>query len=215
MGRRESYLAASREPVLPKVPFEFCPIRLSLGCLGRKWALLILRDIAFLHDLTFSQILQRNSGLTPRALSIRLSDLQKEGVIERMVDDADNRKVHYRLTRQGRDVVPILTALIQYGIRYHADSVFEDEKPRELDSLYPGKQEFMLGRLEKFAKKQRESANKQSSPISCSGVIEVDNNREAEIGPKYGEGRKTVRHIPDTQEGRNKLRGHFVTDNVL
>jgi hypothetical protein len=46
-----------------------------------------------------------------------------------------------------------LTALIQYGIQYHARNVFEDEKPRELDSLYPGRQEYMLGRLERFATK--------------------------------------------------------------
>jgi len=153
MDRQSHSLYRSEEAVLPKVPFESCPIRSSLGCLGRKWALIVLRDIAFLRDQTFSQLLQRNSGLTPRALSIRLRDLQKEGVIERIVDPADNRKVHYRLTRQGRDVVPILTALIQYGIQYHADSIFEDEKPRELESLYPGKQEFMLGRLMKFATK--------------------------------------------------------------
>jgi DNA-binding HxlR family transcriptional regulator len=68
-----------------------------------------------------------------------------EGVIERVVDMDDNRKTHYKLTIQGRNAVPILTALIQYGIRYHADSVFEDEKPRDLDSLYPGNREFMLG----------------------------------------------------------------------
>jgi DNA-binding HxlR family transcriptional regulator len=116
-----------------------------------KWALIILRDISFLGDQTFGQILQRNSGLTPRTLSIRLSDLQKEGVIERITDQADNRKVHYRLTRQWRDVIPILTVLIEYGIQHHANDVFQDEKPRELSSLYPGKQEFMLGRLEKFA----------------------------------------------------------------
>lgn len=143
------------ESVLPRIPYESCPIRLSLGCLGKKWALLILRDIAFLHSLTFSEILHRNTGLTPRALSIRLKELQKEGVIDRVVDDHDNRKVHYRLTRQGRDVVPILTALIQYGIRYHADRIFKDEKPRELDNLYMENQkEFMLGRLAKFATKE-------------------------------------------------------------
>lgn len=144
----------SGERVLPKIPFEACPIRLTLGCLGRKWALILLRDIAFLNDQTFSELLQRNSGLTPRALSIRLRDLQREGVIERIVDHADKRKVHYRLTPKGSDVIPILTAIIQYGIRYHADTVFEDRRPRELNSLYPGKQDFMLGRLEKFATKR-------------------------------------------------------------
>ena len=141
----------SEQQVFPTVPFESCPIRLSVGCLGRKWALIILRDIAFLRDQTFSQILQRNSGLTPRALSMRLRDLQKEGVIERISDREDGRKGYYRLTKQGRDVVPVLTALIQYGVRYHANSVFEDEKPRELTTLFPGKQRFLLGRLEKFA----------------------------------------------------------------
>jgi DNA-binding HxlR family transcriptional regulator len=153
MDQGESSSESSEEQILPKVPFEECPIRLSLGCLGRKWALIILRDIAFLRDQTFGEILQRNSSLTPRALSIRLRDLQKEGLIERKVDPADNRKVHYRLTRQGRDVIPVLTALIQYGIRYHAGSVFQDKKPRDLESLYQGRQEFMLGRLEKFATK--------------------------------------------------------------
>lgn len=141
----------SDEPVLPLVPYESCPIRLSLGSLGRKWALPVLRDVAFMHDVTFGQILHQNSGLTPRVLSMRLRDLQNEGVIERVVDSDDNRKVHYRLTKQGRDVVPVLTALIQYGVRYHADSVFEDKRPRELGELYPTNREFMLGRLQKFA----------------------------------------------------------------
>jgi DNA-binding HxlR family transcriptional regulator len=144
-----------KEPVRSRVPFESCPIRtsLDLGCLGRKWALVVLRDVAFSRDVTFGQILRKNSGLTPRALSMRLRDLQREGVIERMADRVDNRKVHYRLTSQGEDVVPILTALIQYGILHHSDKVFKDKRPRELESLYPGNQEFMLGRLERFAMK--------------------------------------------------------------
>ena len=154
----------SEEQVVPRVPFESCPIRLSVGCLGKKWALIILRDIAFLRDQTFSQILQRNSGLTPRALSIRLWDLQREGVIERITDRGDKRKGYYRLTKQGRDVVPVLTALIQYGIRYHADSVFEDEKPRELTTLFPGKERFLLGRLEKFARRQQEVDQSHREP---------------------------------------------------
>jgi DNA-binding HxlR family transcriptional regulator len=145
----------SKEPISSSVPFKSCPIRMSLdlGYLGRKWALIILRDVAFSRDMTFGQILRKNSGLTPRALSMRLRDLRKEGVIERVADRTDSRKVHYRLTKQGEDAVPILTALIQYGIRHHSDRVFEDKRPRELETLYPGNQEFMLGRLERFAMK--------------------------------------------------------------
>lgn len=140
------------EPILPKIPYEKCPVSLSLSVLGRKWALEIIRDLAIYHDLSFNQILHRNSGLTARELSFRLRDLRKEGVISRKRDESDRRKVHYRLTKQGEDAAPILTALIQYGIRYHAKKVFKDQKPRELGDLYPERHKnFMLGRLLKFA----------------------------------------------------------------
>jgi len=142
------------EPVL-QVPFEKCPIRASLGSLGRKWALLVLRDVAFFRDTTFSQILRNNRGMTPRVLSMRFKDLCKEGLIQRNVDSDDERVVHYQLTAKGRDVVPILTAFIQYGIRHHADIVFEDEKPRELERVFPGEQAFMLGRLSRYAQQGR------------------------------------------------------------
>lgn len=161
---RETVAFAFKQPLRPKVAFKSCPIRtsLDLGNLGRKWALVVLRDVAFSRDITFGQILRKNSGLTPRALSMRLRDLRKEGVIERVADPTDTRKVHYRLTSQGEDAVPILTALVQYGIRHHSDKVFEDKRPRELEVLFPGHQEFMLGGLEKYAMK----ASSQASSVS-------------------------------------------------
>lgn len=140
------------EPILPQISFEQCPIRASLGSLGRKWALLVLRDIVFFHDVTFSAIMRSNKGMTPRILSMRLKDLRKEGLIERFVNGEDEREVRYRLTPKGRDIVPILTAFIQYGIRHHADVVFKDEKPRELERIFPGKQAYMLGRMARYAK---------------------------------------------------------------
>jgi DNA-binding HxlR family transcriptional regulator len=35
------------KPLLPSVRFKNCPIQTSLGVLGKKWTLLILRDIGF------------------------------------------------------------------------------------------------------------------------------------------------------------------------
>ncbi|HLB68710.1 MAG TPA: helix-turn-helix domain-containing protein [Thermoplasmata archaeon] len=149
-------MSESMQPVLPRVPFETCPIRASLGSLGRKWALLVMRDVAFFRDVSFGQILRNNRGMTPRVLSMRLRDLRREGLIERMIDPKDERQVRYRLTAKGRDIVPILTAFIQYGIRHHADIVFEDEKPRDLERVFPGEQVFMLGRLERYARPSRQ-----------------------------------------------------------
>ncbi len=150
--------------MIPEVPFETCPIRSSLGVLGRKWSLLVLRDVAFLSPLRFSQILRNNPGMTPRVLCMRLQELQKEGLIERNEDPADDRVVNYRLTQKGRDTIPVLTAFIQYGARHHAGRVFEDGKPRTIGQLFPGQQKVMLGRLIAYAKATGPSGMEQPRP---------------------------------------------------
>lgn len=139
------------DPILPRIPFEACPIRASLGVLGRRWACLVLRDLAFFGEMTFTGILRNNAGMTPRVLSMRLSDLREEGLIDRVENPENARDVRYRLSTKGRDAIPILTALIQFGIRHHADRVFDDGRPREIGEVFPGRQDRMLGRLGAYA----------------------------------------------------------------
>lgn len=138
-------------PLPPNVPFEFCPIRASLGVLGRKWALLVLRDVAFFGRIRFSEIMRNNPGMGPRILSMRIRELEKEGFIHADANQADRREITYRLTRKGLDVMPILTSFIQFGIRYHAARVFEDGRSRELEDVYPVERPRMLGRLLPYA----------------------------------------------------------------
>jgi DNA-binding HxlR family transcriptional regulator len=73
-----------RGVIWPQVKFITCPIRTSLGILGKKWTILILRDIGFLRIDRFNRLLESITGLTPRILSIRLKQLKKEGFIERI-----------------------------------------------------------------------------------------------------------------------------------
>ncbi|MCJ2519865.1 MAG: helix-turn-helix transcriptional regulator [Candidatus Thermoplasmatota archaeon] len=155
--------SASAKPIIPEIPFESCPIRASLGVLGRKWACLVLRDVAFFGEMTFTRILRNNPGMTPRILSIRLRDLKEEGVIERIEDPSNPRNVTYRLTRKGEDAIPILTSLIQYGMLYHANRVFGDGKSRQLGEVFPGKQRTMLGSLGPYAKEGYQTLESETS----------------------------------------------------
>jgi DNA-binding HxlR family transcriptional regulator len=143
------------EPIVPHVMFTHCPIRESLGIFGRKWALLVLRDIAFLKIGRFSKILKNNSGLTPRVLSMRLRDLEREGLIKRTVNPLEKLDIRYQLTKKGQDTMPILTAFIQYGMVHRAKRVFEDERARTLSQVFPEKQKPMLGELIAYAAKEK------------------------------------------------------------
>jgi len=102
--------------IYPLLAYQADPIRESVKRLGRKWTLLVLRDMAFLKLTRFGQILRNNPGLTPRVLSRRLRQMQHEGLVERR---AEGDRVTYRLTARGEDAVFILLAFLRYGIRHH------------------------------------------------------------------------------------------------
>jgi len=68
--------------MMPRVNFMKCPIKTSLGVLGKKWTMLIIRDIGVYKITRFNRLLESITGLTPRILSIRLKQLEKEGFIE-------------------------------------------------------------------------------------------------------------------------------------
>ena len=97
-----------RGAIWPQVKFITCPIRTSLGILGRKWTILILRDIGFLRIDRFNRLLESIQGLTPRILSLRLKQLEKEGFIERIEEKRSPIVVRWRLTEKGKDTLPIL-----------------------------------------------------------------------------------------------------------
>ena len=103
----------------PKLLYQQDPVRGSVKALGSKWTLLILRDIGFLKLERFGEILRNNPGLTPRVLSRRLRNMQKEGLIERTVR---SDRITYALTPRGEDAAYVLLALLRYGLKYHASS---------------------------------------------------------------------------------------------
>src|SRR5438094_4361502 len=105
--------------IYPLLAYQADPSRESGKWLGRKWTLLILRDMAFLKLTRFGQILRNNPGLTPRVLARRLRQMQQERLVERIVT---KEKVAYRLTSRGEDAVFILLAFLRYGIRHHMPS---------------------------------------------------------------------------------------------
>lgn len=97
-------------------------------------------------------MLRNNPGLSARLLSVRLRELQKEGLIQRVVNPDDYREVWYDITQKGQEAVPILTAFIQYGAKHRPKEVFADKRPREFERLFPRDREYLLGQLYDYAR---------------------------------------------------------------
>ena len=136
---QENQYPTVSEWLLPGVKFAQCPIRSSLGILGKKWAMLLLRDIGILGVDRFNRLLDSIPGLTPRVLSMRLKELEKEGFIKCIEKGKSPIIVRWTIAEKGRDVIPILLQFTAFGSKWHADLVFEDKSPRKPDELFQPK----------------------------------------------------------------------------
>jgi DNA-binding HxlR family transcriptional regulator len=125
--------------IQPQVKFVNCPIRTSLGILGKKWTILIIRDIGVRKINRFNRILESIPGLTPRVLSMRLKELEKEGLIECIEKKKSPvpMMVLWRLTDKGKDTLPILMQMVAFSSKWYADVIFEDKKPRRCSEIFP------------------------------------------------------------------------------
>jgi DNA-binding HxlR family transcriptional regulator len=123
--------------IQPQVSFSQCPVKTSLGVLGKKWTMLIIRDIGVHKIERFNRLLESIPGLTPRVLSMRLNELEKEGLIECAEEKRSPMKVLWRLTEKGKDTLPILMLLAAFGSKWYSDVVFEDKRPRKLNEIFP------------------------------------------------------------------------------
>lgn len=95
-----------------------CSVARTLELIGERWSLLVLREV-FLGVRRFEDI--RAATGAPRAvLADRLRSLVDEGVLVRREyrDDGARTRFEYRLTPAGRELQPVLIALMQWGDRH-------------------------------------------------------------------------------------------------
>ena len=98
---------------------QVCSIARTLGVVGDRWTLLVLRDMVLgLHR--FEQLLT-SLGVASNVLSDRLNRLVAEGILERVRYSERPERFEYHLTKKGRELGVALIALMQWGDRYISD----------------------------------------------------------------------------------------------
>lgn len=88
--------------------------------LGDRWTFLILRE-AYFGARRFNEFAE-NLGLSRNILSDRLKMLVAQGIFEQHPYGPSNSRNEYRLAQAGRDIFPIVIALLQWGDKYLAGS---------------------------------------------------------------------------------------------
>ncbi|UQU65346.1 winged helix-turn-helix transcriptional regulator [Couchioplanes caeruleus] len=93
-----------------------CGIAQALGVLTDWWTFFVVRDVA--GGVTRFDALQRELGMSRRALSERLSSLVERGVLRRAAYSDRPPRYDYLLTAKGEGLLPVLIALQDWGTRH-------------------------------------------------------------------------------------------------
>ncbi len=96
---------------------KYCPVEATLDLIGGKYKALILWHLAE-EPLRFSALHRAVSSATPKMLTQQLRELESNGLIHREVFPVVPPKVEYSLSDVGKSLVPLLTAMRDWGAEY-------------------------------------------------------------------------------------------------
>jgi DNA-binding HxlR family transcriptional regulator len=97
-------------------PGQPCPIAKTLDVIGTKWAFLIIRDLLIEGTMRFRDLQKSMTGISPKTLSLRLRELEGQGIIQRKVYPEVPPRVEYSLTKKGKDLEDVFIELKRFGL---------------------------------------------------------------------------------------------------
>jgi DNA-binding HxlR family transcriptional regulator len=91
--------------------------------LGKKWALLILKNLHTKEAVRFTELKRFMPGISSTVLSNRLLEMEREGLISKKIFPEIPPKVEYRLTTRARELGVILKELGGWAQRWKSPRI--------------------------------------------------------------------------------------------
>jgi len=119
----------------------FCSAARALEVLGDRWTFLLIREVVF-GTRRFDEFVS-HLGIARNVLTTRLNALIDADILVQLPIRDDAIRTGYHLTEKGRDLLPALIALVQWGDRWlqTPDSIpiriVERESGRVLEQMRP------------------------------------------------------------------------------
>lgn len=113
-----------------------CPINNTFQIIGKKFTVLILRNMIYLNQIRFNKLLNSIEGINAKTLSIRLKEMEKDGLIRRKIYNESPIRIEYEMTEKGIALEPILEQMSAFSMKYFPKEIFKNGKPRTYDEVY-------------------------------------------------------------------------------
>ena len=98
--------------------------------LGRRWSLLILKNLCTNEVVRFNEFKKLLPGISSTVLADRLLELEREGLVSKKIYPEIPPKVEYRLTPRAKELRVILKELGTWASRWKVPRITTKTKSR-------------------------------------------------------------------------------------
>ncbi len=98
-----------------------CTVYKTMNIVGKRWTIHILLELykGENKEKRFNELKRKLGNITPKTLSERLTELEKEGLIGKNLDNSTNPpKSEYFLTESGMDFIKIIMGIKKWGLKW-------------------------------------------------------------------------------------------------
>jgi len=109
-----------------------CPVRFGMSQFGDKWSFLIIRDLMFKGRKYYHEFIEAGEGISTNVLATRLVDLESNGIISKSRDPEKGSRFIYRLTQKGKELMPMMLAMMDWAEKYDAETEVPEDFIKKL-----------------------------------------------------------------------------------
>lgn len=94
-----------------------CPVTFTLSKIGGRWKPIILWNLNN-GGMRYSELKKAIPAITEKMLIQHLKELEQDALLVRKVKATIPPHVEYSLTKSGKEMGPVLSAMAQWGSKY-------------------------------------------------------------------------------------------------
>jgi DNA-binding HxlR family transcriptional regulator len=94
-----------------------CPVQATSNTIAGKWKVLIVWHLSF-GTRRFAEIRDLLPGVSEKVLTAQLRELERDGIIRRLISDSIPPRVDYMLSDAGNELIPVMEAMCNWGTKF-------------------------------------------------------------------------------------------------
>lgn len=99
-----------------------CHIAYTLSLISGRWKTSILAQL-YAGSMRYSALKRAIPNISERILTLQLKELEKDGLVQRLIYREVPARVEYRLTDKGESIWPVLRHLFYWGKQHQTEVV--------------------------------------------------------------------------------------------